>query len=312
MNKLIDESGDASQYVITLMSSTTPMSLLGPSARELAGLAVFRSQRREDGRDRFRLHIGFFASAEAAEEMLPHVRDSYPAAFVGVAPETNMGSLDDTAVARFSVIRPIEAEPPPPAMKVAPPPPAPAMKAAPPPPRKAAPPSPPRTQVKPSVRPAAAVHELVEIAAPRTQRPAPPPARKEPVPHEPAQHYAVQLLWSGKTIDVSKIPLLEIFDGYLLYAVETEQGGRRMYGVRLGFYGDALSAGLVARYVRPAFAKTVVVPVSDREQARASGAAIGLASLKAGRKSESRARWPASAIPVDFLPEKPGRMSATL
>ena len=123
MNKLIDESGDASQYVITLMSSTTPMSLQGPSARELAGLAVFRSQRREDGRDRFRLHIGFFASAEAAEEMLPHVRDSYPAACVGVAPETNMGSLDDTAVARFSVIRPTEAEPPPaPAMKAAPPP----------------------------------------------------------------------------------------------------------------------------------------------------------------------------------------------
>ena len=307
MNKLINESGDASQcaappqYVITLMSSTTPMSLQGPSARELAGLAVFRSQRREDGRERFRLHIGFFASAEAAEEMLPHVRDTYPAAFVGVAPETNMGSLDDTAVARFSVIRPIGAEPPAPATK------------APLPPKS---PPPPRKRFKPSARPVTAVQEPARTAAPQTQTPtrtlAAPPARKDPVPDEPTQHYAVQLLWSGNTIDVSRIPSLEIFDGYLLYAVETERGGRRMYGVRLGFYADALSAGLVAQYVRPAFAKTVVVPVSDRERARASSAAIGLASLKTGRKSGSRVRWPVSAIPVDFVPERPGRESATL
>lgn len=296
MNKLTRGSGDASQhaappqYVITLMSSWTPMSLQGPSARELAGLAVFRSQRREDGRQRFRLHIGFFASAEAAEAALLFVRESYPAAFASLAPETNMGSLDDTAVAQFSVIRPIEAGPRAPATQ--------ATQAPPPPAQHISPPAPPVTVMR----------EPVVAAAP----PTPPPAPPQAVQDEPAQHYAVQLLWSAKPIDVSVIPRLEIFDGYLLYAVETRSGGRRMYGVRLGFYADALSAGLVARYVRPAFAKTVVVPVSARENARASTATISLAPPKAGRKPKSRARWPASPIAVEFVPDRPGGASATL
>lgn len=290
MNMLIRGPGVAPssaappQYVITLVSSWTPMPLKAPAAPELAGMAVFRSQRREDGRQRFRLHIGFFPSLETAEAALPFVRDAYPAAFAGLAPDTNMGSLDDTAVARFSVIRPIEVTPQAPATK------APL----------------PKIHVEPTARPATAGRDPTAPTAPPT------PAPQQRVPDEPTQQYAVQLLWSAKPVDVSVIPPLEIFDGYLLYAVETKRGGRRMYGVRLGFYADALSAGLVARYVRPAFAKTVVVPVSDRECTRASTATISLASVEAGRKSRSRARWPTSPIPVDFVPARTDGVSATL
>ena len=87
------------------------MPLHVPEAPQLAGLAVFRSRRREDNRERFRLHLGYFGSAEAAEQLLPIVRETYPAAFVAVAPDSGMGSLDDTGVARFSIIKPIEAPP---------------------------------------------------------------------------------------------------------------------------------------------------------------------------------------------------------
>ena len=95
-------------YVITLAASVAPIPLRAPTASELAGLAIFRSRTVEDGRERFRLHIGYFPSAAAAEQVLPLVRDSYPAAMVAVAPQSSMGSLDDTAMARFSILRPVE------------------------------------------------------------------------------------------------------------------------------------------------------------------------------------------------------------
>jgi hypothetical protein len=352
MNKLGKGSADASQrvapganvtghaadaqtlYVITLTSAATPMPLQGPSAPELASLALFRSKKCEDGRDRYRLHLGYFTSAELAEEVLPLVRDSFPAAFVAASPQTNMGSLDDTAITRFSIIQPIGASPPEPVMPVAPPP-----------KPQAVPPAQPRaTASRPVV--AAAPRKLPsQTQVPRTMpqrslppktaqprpasqstspaRPAPsrtlairqpatePSAGKEPSQEKVTQHYAVQLLWSEQAIDPGAIPSLEIFLGYLLYAVETQRGGRRMYGVRLGFYVDALSASLVARYVRPRFANAAVVPVSDREHERASTAAIGLASPATRRTSVVRASWPASAIPVDFAPARAGGAAAT-
>ena len=113
----------------------------------------------------------------------------------------------------------------------------------------------------------------------------------------------MQLVWSKEAIDLAKVPSLAIFGGYLLYAVETEPGGRRMFGVRLGFYEDALSARLVAQYVRSEFKGVAVVPVSEREVTRATGAAIRLNSARSARGSSSaRVRWPADAVTVAFTP----------
>jgi hypothetical protein len=281
MNKSVDGSG-APLYVITLLSGVAPMPLEGPSHPKLAGLAVFRSRRREDGRDRFRLHIGYFSSAQLAEEVLPLVRKSHPAAFVTLAPQTNLGSLDDTAIARFKIIRPLESRP-----RV--------------PERHAAPPLKP--QAAPPLRPVAAAAPPATAAAQVPQPP--PPAPNGSLQEKVTQHYAVQLLWSEQAIDLSRLPALAIFGGYLLYAVETERKGQRVYGLRLGFYTDALSAGLVAQYVKPKFAGAVVVPVSDREHTRASTAEIGLASIRAWRRTGMRVSWPSSAIPVELVPGTP-------
>ena len=266
----------AQQFVITLSSSTAPVALEPPVGPELEGLVVFRSRTVEDGRERFRVHLGYFASRAAAEQVLPIVRRSHPAALIAPTPRANMGSLDDTAIAKFRVLKPVE---PPPVL---------------------APPlgggrsrldsvrfsrSPPEYLEPPVLRPTDAVR-----LPPRELSPA----------AAVTQQYAIQLVWTHEPLDVANIPWLAIFTGYLLYGVETAQSGRRWYGIRLGFFADAAAARLVAHYVRSDFKAVAVVPVSDREVTRASGAAISLTAVRAARGAlATRARWPDAAVPVD-------------
>src|SRR6187551_626617 len=73
-------------FVINLTSSTTPMALSQPKDPTLAQYTFFVSRRREDGRERFRLHMGYFETMQAAEEMLTVVREVYPSAWAGEAP----------------------------------------------------------------------------------------------------------------------------------------------------------------------------------------------------------------------------------
>jgi len=79
-------NADAESFVINLCSSTTPMALTYPATPELKRFSFFVSRRREDGRERFRLHMGYFASAAEAEEWLALVRDVYPGAWASEAP----------------------------------------------------------------------------------------------------------------------------------------------------------------------------------------------------------------------------------
>src|SRR5262245_45270752 len=99
------DGASGSLYIVTLTSSTMPMALEVPAVPELTGLAVFRSRHVEDGRDRFRLHVGYFDSLTAAEAVLPAVRTYYPGAWAGTAPSSGMGSLDDTSVTQFKFIK---------------------------------------------------------------------------------------------------------------------------------------------------------------------------------------------------------------
>lgn len=284
-----DTASEQSQglHVITLLSSTAPVPLPQFDSPRLEGLAVFRSRRVEDGRERFRIHIGYFATAADAEEVLPVVREVYPWAFVGLAPQTNLGSLDDTARSRFTIVRLSGAKAVPRTRNAQPAKPAVAAALA--------------TPVTPAAAPPATAP--APVAAPRpapveAASPAKPVVPDAPAAAAPAQRYAVQLLWSKQPIDLTRLPDIGIFGGYLLYAVETAPGARRMFGLRLGFYDDELSARLVASYVRPTF-KAGVVPVSDREIASARSATV---KLPGGRPSRGRApgQWPRTAVAVAF------------
>jgi hypothetical protein len=95
-------------------------------------------------------------------------------------------------------------------------------------------------------------------------------ALKEAVIDNAPVSFAVQLQWSVQPVELDKVPPLAIFSAYTLYTVEGSREGRKWYGLRLGFFSDAISAKQVAYYVRSEFASVAVVPVSPAEKARAS------------------------------------------
>jgi hypothetical protein len=95
-------------------------------------------------------------------------------------------------------------------------------------------------------------------------------ALKEAIVSNSAVAFAVQLQWSVQPVELDKVPPLAIFSAYTLYTVEGSRDGRRWYGLRLGFFSDAISAKQVAYYVRSEFSSVAVVPVSPQEKSRAT------------------------------------------
>src|SRR4029077_392492 len=73
-------------FVLNLCSSTTPMALAQTDLAELKRFTFFVSRRFEEGRERFRLHMGYFATLAEAEEWLTVVREIHPGAGAGEAP----------------------------------------------------------------------------------------------------------------------------------------------------------------------------------------------------------------------------------
>ena len=95
-------------------------------------------------------------------------------------------------------------------------------------------------------------------------------ALKEAVTQNAPVLFAVQLQWSVQAVELDKVPPLAIFSAYTLYTVEGSRDARKWYGLRLGFFSDAISAKQVAHYVRSEFTSVAVVPVSPQEKARAT------------------------------------------
>jgi len=384
------------------------MALAQTDLPELKRFTFFVSRRFEEGRERFRLHMGYFATLAEAEEWLGVVREIYPGAWAGEAPGRK---LRERAVAAAAAQAQQAAGPPPraaapapaPARSVAAPPPpppvhVPVLHAAPaaaqvaPPRRSAAParsanalrdanPIAPasaarRPAAAPPVRsvPAAAARAAASSAPARagakSGKPvfedsnvrevlqalgdsaatgetrlmhAPPPPRasssasathdslsdsqvlkileerrqdgnerpvdvrhdgiallkpddtgtrkalRDALTHNAPVSFAVQLQWSVQPVQLDKVPPLAIFSAYTLYTVEGSREGRKWYGLRLGFFTDALSAKQVAYYVRSEFTSVAVVPVSPQERARASGEDKQATAAAKGSRPTSRA-----------------------
>ena len=354
-------------FVINLCSSTTPMALSKPQDPTLARFSFFVSRRLEDGRERFRLHMGYFPTMAAAEEWLMIVREVYPSAWAGDAPGRKLRARAPVAVAPMpagpsaqpaaasattpseklqsaahataddaTVIQRGTAPVKPPAVvvsepvvsaPVAPPvikAPTPAPKAPSPIVRKSPPaksPAPPPLsrdaaaakatvmasaaqpkRAKASVGPESNIREVLaeldELTDTQTLRvlegrnttaksgstatydeaiPLVRPddtltmrAIKADVQRQTPVSFAVQLEWSVTPIDTAKVPPLAIFSAYTLYTTEANRQGRRWYGLRLGFFSDAISAKQVAYYVRSDFGAVAVVPVSSDEKENAT------------------------------------------
>jgi hypothetical protein len=165
-------------YVINLTSSTTPMALSQPKDPTLAQYTFFVSRRREDGRERFRLHMGYFETLQAAEEMLVVVRDVYPSAWAGEAPGKKLRAAAPAVATPAAPAAPARAAAP-----TAPA--APARASAPPaPPKAAAPASPAPLAAAPVVAAPAAAAPVAE-AAPHPFASMPPPAKPKAEFEEP-------------------------------------------------------------------------------------------------------------------------------
>jgi hypothetical protein len=68
-------------FMITLWAGSSPPVLARLPDAQLQHLAVFSSRSREEGRERFRLHLGYFDDLPAAERILDRVREWYPSAW---------------------------------------------------------------------------------------------------------------------------------------------------------------------------------------------------------------------------------------
>ena len=153
------------------------MALAQTELPELKRFTFFVSRRFEEGRERFRLHMGYFATLAEAEEWLGVVREIYPGAWAGEAPGRK---LRERAVAAAAVQAQHAAGPhlaPAPVRAAPPRPPAPmnvpVVHAAPPAPRPAAP-ARSRPWPRPPARPARGRR--------RARRPAPRRARRRALP----------------------------------------------------------------------------------------------------------------------------------
>jgi hypothetical protein len=373
----------AGPFVLNLCSSTTPMALVEPEASELKRFDFFVSRRREEGRERFRLHMGYFMTLAEAEEWLNVVRDIYPGAWAGEAPGKNLAQKVAAVVApRVPADGPVAEAPAASAVPTVHPVERRQVAAAP----VIAVGDKPKDDVR---RPAAVARPVqgdkarrAEDAAPRAsqtvaakparhatpdsnvrevlkslddtghtrlmpspvaQVPAPAaaaaPAAKESVglsdtgvlriledrrsdsstraaigggvgiallrPDDTATcralkdavrdntpvSFAVQLQWSVQPVNLSTVPPLAIFSAYTLYTVEGSRDGRKWFGLRLGFFGDAISAKQVASYVRSEFKSVAVVPVSAQERDRATvpdAKAAPVAPARPAKAAESR------------------------
>jgi len=233
-------------YVINLESSNAPMPLRVPFRYELVGFSVFRSRVIDDGRERFRLHLGYFDTQAHAEEALAVVRKYYPAAWISSAPAENMGSLDDTISTEFRLVRSSYARVVPPEELA---------------------------KLEPAFRPPAPVTAKVVSSAVAMGPATAAPSTGGHLRKLPKQRYAVELQWSVMPIIAGDLPRLAIFDAYNLYTVREQREGQPQFGLRLGFFTSADSARQVADYVRAEFSAASVIPVSHREYTRALEAA---------------------------------------
>jgi hypothetical protein len=246
-------------FMLTLCRLPGPVSIRPPQSPQLKPFTFFTSREREpDGNEHVYLHMGYFETLADAEKWVEGVRGRFPNAIVTIAPTAFLRPPDAEApasrpadsqprVAQSSDVTPIEDK------------------------------SLTDTQVLKILETRAVVHgrdgvderDCDQIALLRPEDTGTRHALKEAVVQDAPVSFAVQLQWSAQPIDLSRMPSLAIFKAYTLYATESRRDGRSRYFLRLGFFGDPISAKQVAVQVRSYFASAAVVPVSDQEVTRA-------------------------------------------
>ena len=89
------------RFVINLCSIAAPIPIPQPRSSHLMKDRFFVSHCWEEGRRRYRLHMGYFPTVAAAQKWLDILRRVYPSAFVSEAPADQLDLLSNTEVLRI-------------------------------------------------------------------------------------------------------------------------------------------------------------------------------------------------------------------
>jgi len=220
-------------FIVTLCRLAAPTSIRPPQSPHLKQFQFFTScSRQQDGSERLYLHMGYFKTLRDAQECVRLVRGRFPEAFVAPAAAGPFGPAAHESLTDTQVMRLLEAR---------------------------------------SGEPAednAGETRADQVALLRPEDTETRRALKEAVVQGAPVSFAVQLYWSEQSIDVARVPALEIFKGYALYATQSRRGGRSCHFLRLGFFPDPSAATDVASQLRSRFASAAVVPIAEAEVMR--------------------------------------------
>ena len=89
------------RFVINLCSVAAPIPIPQPRSSQLLKYRFFLSHCWEEGRRRYRLHMGYFPTVAEAQKWLDTLRRVYPSAFVGEVPAEQPDPLDNTEILRI-------------------------------------------------------------------------------------------------------------------------------------------------------------------------------------------------------------------
>jgi hypothetical protein len=289
-------------FMLTLCRLAAPVSIRPPQSPHLKPFTFFTSHARQpDGSEQLYLHMGYFETLADAERWVDAIRGRYPNAVATIAPTAFLQPPNSETPASQRADSPLEA---PPSSDLAP----------------AKDESLSDTQVlkmletrrPPAVQDDIDERDCEQIALLRPEDTSTRQALKEAVVQGAPVSFAVQLHFSAEPIDLSRVPSLAIFKAYTLYAVESRREGRSRYFLRMGFFGDPISAKQVAVQVRSNFASAAVVPVGEQEVTRAREAAVGTSSIPCLVQQRVDRALESNSTPLSDIPRRISRNAETL
>jgi hypothetical protein len=262
--------------MLTLCRLAAPVSLRPPQSPQLKSFTFFTSRvPQSDGSERVYLHMGYFETLTDAERWAEIARGRYPHAIATIAPGAAASPPAGSAALEASltdtqVLKMLELR---------------ELRRA-----------PGHEDQKP----------CEEVALLRPEDTSTRHALKEAVAQGAPVSFAVQLQWSEKAIDLSRLPSLAMLKAHVLYVTEIRRDGRSRHFLRLGFFEDPISAKHLATQVRSSFPAAAVVPVAEQEVTGAREAAAADASSipHLVQQRENRAPDPPAA-PVSPTEAKP-------
>jgi hypothetical protein len=272
--------GGRGPFVINLSTGGSPLEIPARPAPGLPQAHMYRVQKIEDGRARYRLRFGPFATEDEADEVLKIVRKNYPSSLLATADAEDLRVIGGIHTKAAAVAAP--------SLAVAP----------------TAPAAAPPAAAVPTVvaSPAAAVPTIVasRAAAPKpAAKPATAKRAAQPIPKKmpalspskaaPAgaetdaartlalleleddknwRWFVIQLSVTEQPVDPATVPKLDIFDVYRLYSVAGIIDGRIVHALRVGFFAEEPAAAAVAGYLAAFYEKPAIKRASSAERDR--------------------------------------------